>query len=301
MRKVLVIGAGGTIGYCLVKALLREGNFEITLLDLKTKEVMERLKKYKRRVNIIYGDVLDRCLIEALVKDHDYVVYLASPTPLLSNLKNNLAMMIDYGGCEIVVRAINYYNPKCHLFYASTTSIYKTLNPHVGSKISASNYFEEAKIAAEKLIRSKLKNYTIYRLPLVLSNPVKDTFYYHGVCSENMDFITKEDCAYAFVKGIKSKEVNRSTFNLGSGEVLNYGNLLNKILDICGINLKYIITRTLISNEFLSPCCSDIDELDNILKYQNDTLNDYYKKLQKEVRGKKINKTLTKFYKRKNL
>lgn len=284
MRKVLVIGAGGVIGYSLVRSLLREGNFEITLLDLKAKEVMDKLKKYKRRVNIIYGDVLDRTLVEALVKDHDYVIYLATATPLLSNLKKGLAMKIDYGGCEVVVRAISYYNPKCHLFYASTTSIYKGDNPSVGSKILATNYVEEAKIKAEKLIKDKLKNYTIYRIPLVLSNPVKDNFYYHGLNSAKMDFITKEDCAYAFVRGIKSDKINKKTFNLGSKEVVMYKDLIDKIHDICGINLKYIITRSLLLNDYVSPPCSDKEELENLINYQSDTLNDYYKRLNREAK-----------------
>ena len=61
----------------------------------------------------------------------------------------------------------------------------------------------KAKLESEKLIKSKLKNYTIYRVPLVLSNPLCETFMYHGNKEDEVDVITKEDCAYAFVKGIK--------------------------------------------------------------------------------------------------
>lgn len=67
-------------------------------------------------MNILYGDVTDRILIEALVKDHDYIIDLASAMPPLGDMKDGLSMAIDYGGCENIVRAINYYNPKCHLF-----------------------------------------------------------------------------------------------------------------------------------------------------------------------------------------
>ena len=163
MKKVLVVGAAGAVGVHTVKYLLSEGRYEITIMDLKNKLVMDRLKRFKKRENILYGDVTDRVLMEALVKDHDYIIYLASAMPPLGNMKKGLAYAIDYGGCENVVRAINYYNPKCHLFYASTTSLYKNIkNPSVKSKITLDklDYFEQAKLDAENLIKSKLKNYT---------------------------------------------------------------------------------------------------------------------------------------------
>ena len=75
MKKILVVGAAGSIGVHTVKYLLSEGKYEITILDLKTKEVFKRLKRFRKRVNILYGDVTDRVLMEALVKDHDYIIY----------------------------------------------------------------------------------------------------------------------------------------------------------------------------------------------------------------------------------
>ena len=62
MKKVLVIGAAGTIGVHTVKYLLSEGKYEITILDLKNKTSYEKLKRFRKRVNILYGDVTDRIL-----------------------------------------------------------------------------------------------------------------------------------------------------------------------------------------------------------------------------------------------
>ena len=73
MKKVLVVGAAGAVGIHTVKYLLSEGKYEITILDLKNKKSFNRLKRFRKRVNILYGDVTDRILIEALVKDHDYI------------------------------------------------------------------------------------------------------------------------------------------------------------------------------------------------------------------------------------
>lgn len=297
MKKILVLGAGGTVGEYVIKYLLSEGRYEITAVDIKNKVTVNKLRKFRRRVNVIFGDVTDRVLIEALVKDHDYIFYLASAMPPLGNIKSGLSAAIDYGGCENVVRAINYYNPKCHLFLASTTSIYKDIeNPSVNSKIKLSNsdYFERAKLDCEKLVKEKLKNYTIYRIPLVLSNPLEDAFIY-DLEDKKIDYITKEDCAYAFVKGIGySKELNKKIFNLGSKDIVNYKELRENILLRTGINIKYVLSKIFLSKDYKSPVCSDKDELEEIIKYRNDSLNEYYKRLKMRVKKRKFRKWIAK-------
>ena len=295
MKKILVVGAAGSIGVHTVKYLLSEGKYEITILDLKTKEVFKRLKRFRKRVNILYGDVTDRVLMEALVKDHDYIIYLASAMPPLANMKKGLAMAIDYGGCENIVRAISYYNPKCHLFLASSTSVYKQIeNPNVKSKLKLDeyDYFENAKIECEKLVKEKLKNYTIYRIPLVLSNPLEETFMYHGNKDDIMDVITKEDCAYAFVKGIKhSNELNKKTFDLAGSETIKYGDLLDKLLEINGLSFKYVLSRMFLEKDYYSPVCSDRDELEEF----NIGKDLYYSRLKSKNKGRRFQKMLGSF------
>lgn len=299
MKKVLVLGAAGSVGVHTVKYLLSEGKYEITILDLKNKDVFKRLKRFKKRVNILYADVTDRVLVEALVKDHDYIIYLASANPPLANMKKGLSMAIDYGGCENIVRAISYYNPKCHLFLASTTSLYKNLdNPSVKSKLKLDeyDYFENAKLECEKLVKEKLKNYTIYRIPLVLSNPLVETFIYNGNREDVMDVITKEDCAYAFVKGINySDKLNKKTFNLASGETVKYGDLLDKLLEINGLSFKFMLNRVFLEKDYCSPVCTDRDELEELLHYRNDCINAYYSRLKSKNKGRRLQKMLGKF------
>ena len=53
MKKVLVTGAGGSVGIGVIKYLLSEGKYEITALDLRNKNSQKRLKKYRRRINLI--------------------------------------------------------------------------------------------------------------------------------------------------------------------------------------------------------------------------------------------------------
>lgn len=298
MKKVLVTGAAGSIGIQVIKYLLAEGKYEITALDLRNKNVIKKLKKYKRRINILYGDVNDNVLIDALVKDQDIIIHLASALPPLSNMKKGLARIIDYSGTENIIRAISYYNPKCHLFYASTTSMYKEMeNPSVKSKIvlDEHDYFEKAKYDTEMLIKEKLKRYTIYRIPLVLSNPLKEPFMYHVKKNSIVDYITKEDCAYAFVKGIKyTDELNKKTFNVCASESILYESLLNKIVLSTGLTFKYVLSRIFLDKNYYSPVCSDKDDLENIINYRNNSLNEYLRVLKINTRKRKVSKFLAK-------
>ena len=298
MKKVLVTGAAGSIGTHVIKYLLAEGKYEVTALDLKNKNVFKKMKRFRKRINILYGDVNDRILIEALVKDHDIIIHLASSLPPLSDMKKGLADIVDYDGCENIIRAISYYNPKCHLFLASTTSMYKTKeNPTVKSHIELNeyDYFSLAKYKTELLVKEKLKNYTIYRIPLVLSNPLKDPFMFHVKKKCMVDCITKEDCAYAFVKGIKHLDkLNRKTFNVTGEEPVFYKDLLNKILEINGLSFKYVFSRAFLEKNYYSPVCGDRDELNDIINYRNDSLAEYYNRLRGRSKKRKFARFLAK-------
>ena len=303
MKKVLVTGAAGSIGVHVIKYLLAEGKYEITALDLKNKNVFKRLKRLKKRINILYGDISDRILVEALVKDHDIIIHLASSLPPLADMKKGLAEVIDYDGTENIIRAISYYNPKCHLFYASTTTIYKDKdNPTVKSHIELDefDYFSKAKYKTETLIKSKLKNFTIYRIPLVLSNPNCEPFMYHARINDTIDLITKEDAAYAFVKGIKYlSELNRKTFNVTGEETILVRNLYNKLLEINGLSFKYVLSRIFLEKNYYSPVCGDRDELNDLINYRNDSLAEYYNRLRSRARNRKLARILAKPFIRK--
>lgn len=298
MKKVLVTGAAGCIGTQVIKYLLAEGKYEITALDLKNKTVFKRLRRFKKRINILYGDIGDRVLIEALVKSHDVIIHLASALPPLSDMKKGLAEIVEYDNTENIIRAISYYNPKCHLMYASTTSMYKEKeNVTVKTKIELNDYdyFSLAKLRTEQLIKEKLKNYTIYRIPLVLGYMDDDIFMYHVKKNSIVDVVTKEDIAYAFVKGIQNLDkLNKKTFNVTSEETILFKDLLINILKIRGLSFKYVLSRLFLEKNYYSPVCKDRDELEEIIHYRNDSLIEYYNRLKRKNSKRKFAKFLAK-------
>ena len=300
MKKILITGAAGMLGLEVIKYLLTEGCYEITALDLKNSRTTNRLKKYKNRINIIYGDVCDKVLIPALVKDHDVIIHLASTLPPFADLKKDLSMIIDYEGTKNIVDAINFYNPKCHIIFASTMTMYKdSKNVSVKSKINLDeyDYFSQAKYDAENIIKEKLDNYTIYRLPLILGDLKHDPFMYHGRKNDVVSFITKEDASYAFVRGIKYLDkINKKTFNVVNDEQILYKKLLNNVITIYGINMKYILNRIFIEKNFYSPVCKYGNDLNDIINYRNDSLDAYYNRLKKVSKNRIIPRFIAKIF-----
>ena len=293
MKKVLVTGAAGSIGICLIKYLLSEGKYEITALDLKNKNVYKRLRRYRRRINIVYGDVLDRNLLEPLVKEADFVIHLASCLPPLAEYKKELVNLIDYTSTENIVRAINYYNPNCHLIYASSTSLYSKDKTDIKEKINVDDnrYFDCAKLASEKIIAKKIKKYTIVRVPLVLSDLRKDPFIYNIKGNEQVECISKEDAGYAFCVCVgKASKINNQIINIGGGSSCrcSYDEILLNILKYHGISTKYILSRLFIEKNYTSPILLDSDDSNKLLHYRNDSLQSYFMRQKRRSRARKI-------------
>lgn len=300
MKKVLVTGAAGSIGSYVIKYLLSEGKYEITALDLRTKNSIKKLKKYRRRINIIYGDINDAVLIESLVKSQDYIIHLASVMPPLSDIKNHLSDMIEYTGTENIIKSLDYYNPNCHLIYASSSSIYGNKSQvSVDSKLDIKelDYFSKTKEKCENLIKKKVKNYTIFRIPLVLCNPKSDAFMYNVPRNSIVEAITDNDAAYAFVNALnKDSKINKKTFNIGGGETMTapYREILSRVLEIYGFSFKYFFTMLFIDKNFYGHVYEDSDTSNKLLDYRSDSLSSYYMRLKRQVKHRNIAKFFAK-------
>jgi len=282
MKKVLVTGAAGSIGLKVLKYLLSEGKYEITALDLRNKNNFKKLKKYRRRINIIYGDINDNILIDALVKDQDYIIHLAGVMPPIADIKKGLSDTIEYNGTKNIIKSINFHNPNCFLFYASSTTIYgpkETANVKSEPNLISIDYYSNTKLNTEKLIKDKLKNYSIIRLPFVLCSPKTASFMYNVKRNTIMEAITDNDAAYLFVSALNNTEkLNKKTFNAGGGDATTgiYKEILANVLSIYGISIKYLLTLLFLDKNFYCHIYEDSNKLNDILEYRSDSLSSYY-------------------------
>jgi nucleoside-diphosphate-sugar epimerase len=302
MKKVLITGAAGTIGRNVIKYLLSEGKYEITALDLKTSCNKRYLNRYRKRINIVYGDINDSILMESLLKEMNYVIHLVSSNINIANLNNNLAYEVEFKGTENIVRILNFYNPNCHLLYASSASIYgkqdkdyvtTSTKPNLDDSDLYSNY----KLEAENVIRRKLTNYSIYRLPVVLCNPIKENYIFSYDNNAKIETITDVDVAYMFSRAIdKINLVNKKIFNVGGGEnCRTTGKELNNLmLKNFGMNNKYFSSRLFFDKNFYSYYFKDSDKLEDLLSFRNDSISSYFLRIKRRKKKYKVRKFFAK-------
>lgn len=304
MKTVLITGAAGTIGKKVIKYLLIEGKYNIIAVDLKTRHNCHVLGKYKKRIEALYADITNDAKFEEALKKCDYVIHLAGVMPPLADLNANLSYEGDYKGTEKIVRVLNFFNPKCHLLYASSTCIY---GPQKNEEISVNAKIEEeslspyakTKLDSEKLIKEKLNNYSIYRLPVVLTNPIEENYIFSYKSSDKFEVVSEEDAGYMFSRAIdKIDELNKKTFNVGGGEsCITTGSKLNKdILKTFGLSSKYLKTKMFIDKNFYSYIYKDSNKLDEILSFRNDSIDSYFLRAKRKGKNYYLRKLLGKLF-----
>ena len=304
MKKVLITGAAGTIGINVIKYLLSEGKYEITAVDLKNSGNYKRLKKYKRRITLLFGDVSDPSFMENVIKEKDFVIHLAGVDLPIGDLNKRLTHEVDYKGTENIVRIIDFYNPECYLLYASSASVYgkqdkDEVSTSTKPNLNNDDYYSLSKLEAEDIIKLKLKNYVIFRLPIVLTNITKENFIYSYKPSSKIEVVTDTDASYMFSRALdKIDKLNKKTFNVGGGEnCRTTGKKLNEdLLKTFGLTKKYIDNKLFIDKGFYSYYFKDSDKLEDILSFRNDSISSYLMRIKKRVKNRAVQKTIAKLF-----
>lgn len=292
MKNIVITGAAGTIGKKVIKYLLMEGKYNITAIDLKTGHNKHILSKYKKRIDIIYADITNDTVFEEVIKKSDFVIHLAGVMPPLADFNKNLCYSGDYKGTENIVRIIDFFNPNCYLLYASSTSVYgsqKSEDVSVNTKCNEESlgFYAKNKLNSENIIKNKLKNYSIFRLPIILCNPIEENYMFSYKSNAKFEVVSDEDAGYMFARAIdKIDKLNKKTFNVGGGKtcITTGSKLNNDILKNIGLSSKYIKTKLFIDKNFYSYIYKDSDKLDEILTFRNDSIDSYF--LRQKRKGK---------------
>ena len=295
MKNIVITGAAGTIGKKVIKYLLMEGKYNITAIDLKTRHNKHVLNKYRKRIDIIYTDITKDSLFEDAIKTSDFVIHLAGVMPPLADFNENLCYDGDYKGTENIVRIIDFFNPDCHLLYASSTCIYgnqqcEEVTVNTKPNEESLTFYGRNKLNSEKIIKEKLKNYSIYRLPVVLCNPIEENYMFSYKPGAKFEVVSDEDVGYMFARAIdKIDKLNKKTFNVGGGEscITTGSKLNNNILKNFGLSSKYVKTKLFINKSFYSYVYKDSNKLDEILTFRNDSIDSYF--LRQKRKGKSYN------------
>ncbi len=290
--KVLLTGAGGSVGFETLKELIRQ-HYDVIAFDLPKQRIKKRLKVYQKQATIVYGDLLDAPLVSSLVSKVDVIIHLAAVIPPLADQKPELARKVNFYGSQVLISAILNSENRPFLLYSSSVSVYgdrvqdywitveDPLNPSVG------DYYAETKIAVEEMIRASGISYAIFRLTGIMGHPKTDPLMFHMPLDTKLEIASTIDTGYAFVEALKHLEtLNHHIYNLGGGEKCRttYRDFLVSMFQIYGLNVHYVKEIAFAKKNFHCGYFKDSHVLNDILHFQRDTLDTYYQRVNQETK-----------------
>ena len=169
MNKILITGGLGYIGTKLIRLLLKENKYSITVLDNKIfdQDVLKDLINEKK-INFIFGDTRNEQLMKDLIKINDIFIPLAAlvGAPLCDRYPE-LAKQINQDSIKFLISNLSKDQ---RVLYPVTNSGYGVgkLNEMCDedSPLNPISLYGRTKVEAEKYVRSK-ENTICYRLATV--------------------------------------------------------------------------------------------------------------------------------------
>lgn len=291
--KILLTGAGGTVGYEVLKQLCAQPDkYAVTIFVKNSRKSHRLFKTFKNKVEIVYGNITDETCMKTICADKQIVIHLAAVIPPLADEDPVLTDKVNIMGTQYLVKGLEEFSPNAFLLYSSSVSVYgdRLKNPFikVGDPLSPSNRdgYAKTKIEAESIIGKSGIDWSIFRLTAIMGNHKMSKLMFHMPLATGMEIATPKDAARAFVNAIHKKEIlSKNIYNLGGGESMRitYNELLSRSFSIFGLGKPDFPKNTFAEKNFHCGYFTDGDELEQILCFREDTLETYFGQLKKTV------------------
>ncbi|MFH1879120.1 MAG: NAD-dependent epimerase/dehydratase family protein [Candidatus Omnitrophota bacterium] len=249
--RVLVTGGSGFLGINLVRFFIRKKTWEIRVLDLADFDYPE-----KNSVVFMKGDIRDKSIVKAAMKDAGIVVHCAAALPLY---KKEEIFSTEVDGTRNLLEEA--FRVKVERFiHISSTAVYGIPDHHPiseGDKLEGVGHYGEAKIKAEQLCGEYRKKGMC--IPVVrpksfigperlgvfalLYDWARDgrNFPMIGSGKNRYQLLDVEDlCEFIFLCVEKDKKYANDTFNVGAKEFSTMKEDWQAVLDRAGFGGKII-------------------------------------------------------------
>lgn len=292
MKKVILTGASGSVGFEVMKQLAQKNDVELTVFDQKNFRSKKFFRPFKSKVNIVYGDIRNLNDVNNAVNNQDFIIHLAAIIPPLADDNPKLAEEVNVQGTRNLINACEKLAPNAFFLYSSSVSVYgdrlKKPNIKVGDplKPSIGDEYAVTKLASEKLIQQSKLNWTIFRLSAIMGagNHKIGKIIFHMPLKTKLEITTPSDTGRAFANAINHKEELKSKiFNLGGGEKCraSYKEMLSKTYRIVGLGRLDFPDNAFATANFHCGYYADGDDLENILHFRKQTYKDFYDEYRK--------------------
>ncbi len=239
IKKVLVLGGAGCIGYQVCKILERK-KIKVVLFDLPEKIEKLDLKETKF-LKFFKGSIIDEVSLNEAIKNCNAVIHLAAYLGVERTEKNkSRCIEINIDGTKKVINAVNKSKSVKKIIFASSSEVYgePIKNPVSENDITqGKTVYAVTKLAGEEIIKANYQlnktKYVILRYfntfgPYQVSQFVVPRFInlikngkrpvINGNGKQTRSFIFSKDTAIATVKCLLSKKADNKTLNIGNNK-----------------------------------------------------------------------------------
>ena len=120
--KILITGGAGFQGSHLAEFLLKIGH-KISILNTYSERAIFNILAIRNRINLIWGSVTDKELVEKTVRGHETVIHMAARINVDESLKYPETVILNnVSGGVNVLEAVRKYNSR--LIYSSSCEVY---------------------------------------------------------------------------------------------------------------------------------------------------------------------------------
>lgn len=242
IMKVLVTGGSGFIGSHVVDILLESG-YEVTSLDIKPPN--------REGFRYVCGSILDRRLIDSLVKESDAICHIAGFSNIDLVKKNPVdAIELNILSTAYLLDACRRYSPHARFIYASSVYAFdRTGHLYTTSKASSEKMIEDFN-TLYGLPYTILRYGTVYgprsreadAVYLFIRSAIEGRpIEIHGGGEQRRNFIHVRDLAEASVKALEKKEALNRTLVIANSRSVSIIELASMVKEIVnpGVQIKF--------------------------------------------------------------
>jgi len=212
-KKALITGIGGQDGSYLAEFLIKKNYSVYGILPRRSSPELQtiRIEKILPKINLSYGDILDKSNIDEIVKKikPNEIYHLAAQSHVgISFSSPFLTTQIDCIGALNVLESVKSNSPSTKFYNAATSEIYGNYNKE--SKINEVSVMEPvspygvSKLAAYHFVKIYRKSYNLFAVNGILFN--------HESPRRGLNFVTAK-----IVKGaLDIKFNNKKYIELGN-------------------------------------------------------------------------------------
>ena len=266
--KILVTGATGFIGSWLAERLTKEG-VSVTVLVRPNSPRRSCIQSFEDKLDIVYGDIRDRNVVDQIVKDKDVIFHLAAITQVSSSFKDPVeTFSVNLQGTINLLEAMRRNDQAQALVFASTDKVYGdpiSLPIAEEHPLIGKSPYDASKIAAERAAYAYFKTYGLRVLisrssnvyggrdlnflraipDFVSSAILGKKIVVRGSGKHVRDFIFVDDAVEAFIRmATNIASHNGEAFNFGSGRPISLAELAILVSRLTSVEYKILGRET---------------------------------------------------------